>query len=387
MPAKPTMKPMSKRPLLRVVSGDLREMGLPAREATLFNEMLDAYQARRLGSLRHMAKSVARDIGVIFDFLRFTGKAPWSWDENDFDRWFNDLGVIRKLAVPSQRQYQIIIRKFLEYLVENVRFNNEARRLFDKSIRQICTRDNCVPHNVEREMAVERRAFTHQEIDKLFGTLDKMIEEAYRFTGSKDLHPLQRDKAFFYTMYIGGLRISETIRLDDNSFHENAEFPEFGKHGFFSVLGKGSKGSGPRHRLVPITHIDLPPLLKWYETEIRPHFQRHANANETAYFISERGRRVTLSGMEARFQHILRCAGLDGRNLVPHSLRHSSVTHEAMRLSPEAVRRKHGHAYQSTTQGYYDVPDDYVRDEYNKAIRAQLDRAKKKEQDDGKQKN
>ncbi len=39
MPAKSTIKEMSKRPLLRVVSGDLREMGLQPREAALFHEM------------------------------------------------------------------------------------------------------------------------------------------------------------------------------------------------------------------------------------------------------------------------------------------------------------------------------------------------------------
>lgn len=380
MAAKSTIKEMSKRPLLRVVSGDLREMGLQPREAALFHEMLDAYQRRRLGSLRHKKKSVERDVGIIFDFLRFTGKAPWDWDENDFDRWCNDLGVIRQLAMASQRQYQVTIRKFLGYLIDNVRFNNDVRRLFDKSIRQICTKDNCIPHKLEREMSVERRAFTHEEIAKFFGTLDEMIEEACQF-GSKDQYPLKRDKAFFYTTYIEGLRISETIGINDNSFHENAEVPEFGKHGFLMVLGKGDK-----HRTVPVDHIDLPPLLRWYEAEVRPWFQHRADPNEIAYFISERGRRVSVSGMEARFQHILRRAGLDGLNLVPHSLRHSSVTHEAMRLSPEAVRRKHGHVYQSTTQGYYHVPDEFVSDEYNKAIRAQLDRAKK-EQNDGEQKN
>jgi site-specific recombinase XerD len=76
--------------------------------------------------------------------------------------------------------------------------------------------------------------------------------------------------------------------------------------------------------------------------------------------------------MEARFQHAIDLADMDGRGFVPHSLRHSSVSHESHRLSLEANRRKHGHVYAATTQGYTHVEDEYVDDEIARAIDAQI---------------
>jgi len=367
---------MPKTVKLRVISNNLKELRLPEIDAELFHDMLDAWQIRRLGSLRHAKKSVSRDILIVFDFVRFSNKAPWTWSEDDFEKWCHELGLIRRLAVSSQRHYQSVIRNFLRYILENVRFRNEVQRLYGITITQICHRDNCIPHVDEREMSIERRALTYDEIDSFFLTIDEMIDEAKRF-GMKDFRPLQRDKALFYTMYIGGLRISETQTLDFDSFRENAKIPEFGKFGFISIWGKGSRGSGPRHRLVPIDHPTLPPTLQWYINYIRPHFMRKADPNEFALFISERGNRICISTIEARFQKILGRANLSGQHLTPHSLRHSSVTHGALLLSSEAVRRKHGHTYQSTTQGYMHIPDEYVRDEFDKSTRHLLDRVKK----------
>lgn len=370
---------MNKRPNLALVDFTKQAPDLPPADADLLGEMLQAYIHRRVGSLRHGQKSVSRDIATIHEFTLFTQKAPWSWTEEDFDRWCHQLGVIRRLAPSSQRHYQSTIRRFLDYLLENVRFRNEVQRRYGIALTQICHKDNCIPHVVEREISQMRRALTHEEIAQLFRGLDDAIAEAHRF-GSKNLRPLQRDKALFYTMYIGGLRIGETQGLDTNSFAENPAIPEFGRYGFISVWGKGSRGSGPKHRTVPVTHPALPKALAWYIEYIRPHFARHADPNDLALFLSERGRRMCISTIEMRFQASLDYAGLSGLNLTPHSLRHSSVTHEAMRqMSSEAIRRKHGHVYESTTQGYYHIPDDFVQDEVNRAIKSILGESK----DDG----
>ena len=380
MSTKKTIKPMVRRPALRIVSSDLRELGLAPQVARLLHEVIDAYDARRRGTLRHTEATVRRDLSIVHDFVRFTRKPPWDWDEVDFDRWCHEIGIIRRLAPATQRHYQSIIRAFLRYIIDNVRFHNEVRRLFGKSVIQICHDDNCIPHVLEREMVKARRAMTHDEIEIFFKAVDRAINEARRFF-AKDFWPLMRDKTFFFTLYAGGLRISEGIGLDVESFFENAEIPKFGRFGFISAMGKGSRGSGKKHRNVPIDHPDLPDLLRWYENEVRPHFMRRADPNERAFFLSERGNRPSITTMEARFQHLLEKAGLEGRNLTPHSLRHSSVTHGGMLYSGEAMRRKHGHANQSTTQIYMHVPDEFVRDEMTKVTRRML-KDRKKDEDD-----
>lgn len=351
---------------------------LPSQDAALFAEMVQAYQNRRCGALRHLKKSVEQDLRVVHEFLAFSGKPPWRWTEDDFDKWCAEIGVERKLVRATQRKYQGAIRDFLGYLVDNVRFKDVVRQQYGVSLTQICHADNCIPHKVERELSREKPAFTHAQIEQFFSAYDRAIVEADRFA-AKDFRPLQRDKVMFFLTYVGGLRASETLGLGRHSFQPNPAFPEFGQFGFISVWGKGSRGSGPRQRTVPVTHALLPVVLEWYLKNVRPHFLRHAGPNEEALFLSERGRRPTLSTFEGRFKKGLLLAGLEGLGFTPHSLRHASSTHEEGRFSLEMIRRKLGHTYAATTQQYMHVPDPLVRDEINRAISTQLDSIREKE--------
>lgn len=352
---------------------------LPEKDDALFAEMLEKWATRRMGALRHLKRSVENDIAVIHDMLIHTRNAPWYWTEDDFDAWCETIGIERALAVSTQRKYQSAIRSFFNYIVDNAKFKNEVRRQYGVDLRQICHSENCIAHVHERELAKERRALTHEEINQLFDAYDKAIKEAAEFR-SKDLRPLKRDKVLFYLIYIAGLRISEALALDLASFYPNPNFPEFGKFGFVSAWGKGSRGSGKKLRHVPITYSLLPPLLEWYIANVRPHFLFNADANEQALFLSERGQRMCISTLEARFQHGLEFAGLAGLGLTPHCLRHSSVTHESLRFGLETVRRKHGHVYAATTQIYMHISDESVNDEINQSIASQLDNILGKEE-------
>ena len=360
------------------LSQALAESGLPAvplqaQDAKLLQAILDAWTRHRQ-AVAHHPKSILRDIRVIFDFMSYSGLPPWLWQEDEFESWSVHLGTERGLANASQRQYQSVIRKFLGYLCDNVKFRNDIRRLYRIEIRQICHPDNCIPHTVEREIGKEKRALTHAEIAQFFDAIDRGIQEAAKFR-SKDLRPLQRDKAFFFTQYTGGLRISECIGLNTTSFQPNPKHPELGRYGFIHVMGKGSRGSGKRFRQVPVDHIGLPPLLEWYAAHVRPAFLANADANEPALFLSQRGKRPALSSMEARFHSILALAGLEGLGLTTHCLRHSCGTHGSLNYSMEAVRRKLGHSSVAVTQTYLSVPDQFVEEEITLSIKNQIDEA------------
>jgi site-specific recombinase XerD len=347
-------------------------------EQRLFETIVAAWVQRRTGALRHNVRSITRDTSIVRDFTAHSGLPPWRWTEDAFDDWCQHLAHDRKLQVASQRHYQGAIRVFLDYLTANVKFRNDVRSQFGLEPRQICTDENCIPHNVENERSAlhERRALTHNEIQRLFDGIRKATLAASRFHG-KDYNPLRRDNALFYLIYTAGLRISEALSLNVSSFEPNPGQPAFGDYGFVHVWGKGSRGSGPRYRSVPVTHHDLPPMLDWYIRKVRPEFLRYADANESALFLSERGRRLVISSAEARFQKCLQISGLDGLGLTPHCLRHSSVTHEALRLSTEAVRRKHGHSNAAVTQGYMHIPDTFVDKEINEVIAREIAEALK----------
>ena len=346
----------------------------------LFDEIVAAWVQRRTGALRHHIKSVTRDASIVRDFTAHSALPPWAWTEDAFDAWCQHLAHDRKLQVSSQRHYQGAIRVFLDYLTGNVKFRNDIRRLYGKEPCQICNDENCIPHNVENERSTqhERRALTHSEIDRFFEGIRKASLEAGRFHG-KDFNPLRRDNALFYLIYTGGLRISEALGLNVTSFEPNPNQPALGAFGFIHVWGKGSRGSGPRFRAVPVTHHDLPAMMDWYIQKVRPEFLRYADPNEPALFLSERGRRLVISSAEARFQKCLQICGLDGLGLTPHCLRHSSVTHEALRFSTEAVRRKHGHSNAAVTQGYMHIPDKFVDEEISDVIAREIAEALKQD--------
>ena len=68
---------------------------LAVEDARLFEEIIDAWLRRRVGSLRHTEKSVTRDIAVVRDFVAFTTLPPWLWDEPVFDDWCDHIGLER----------------------------------------------------------------------------------------------------------------------------------------------------------------------------------------------------------------------------------------------------------------------------------------------------
>ncbi|GAM09046.1 tyrosine recombinase XerD [Geobacter sp. OR-1] len=350
---------------------------LPDRDLDLYLRIIEAFTNKHY-SLNHQEKSVNRDLAVIQDMLTFARKSPWQWTEEDFERWGADIGRNRKLATATQRHYQGVIRGFLKYIVENIRFSEEIYRQFGIRIRQICTEENCIPHVHDRELKKERPAIPREEVDLIFATFDRAISECASFS-SKDLRPLQRDKTMFFSVYSLGARASETIGLNINSFVKNPGCPQFGEFGIVSVYGKGSKGSGPKHRYIPVIQPEFVDLIAWYIKSIRPLFLMNADPNEQALFLSERGRRLSLSAFEERFQHIMRLSGLKERGYTPHCLRHSSVTDKKEHLSIDTIRRMHGHVFEATTQGYTHIPDSDVEREIKRCQQNLIKRIQEKE--------
>jgi len=56
---------------LHVVDSSSFELNIPEAELELMEEMISAYEVRRLGSRNHKQKSVSSDTAVIRSFLTF----------------------------------------------------------------------------------------------------------------------------------------------------------------------------------------------------------------------------------------------------------------------------------------------------------------------------
>ncbi|TWP32073.1 tyrosine-type recombinase/integrase [Leekyejoonella antrihumi] len=161
-----------------------------------------------------------------------------------------------------------------------------------------------------------------------------------------------------------GLRATECCRLGLDDVHF-----DHGPMGKIHVrYGKGSRGSGPRQRLVPMLG-DARPLLQWWVCEVRGEFADDFNSPRAPLFPSERGGPTNadafrISLKQAASEHL----GGPVRQLTPHVLRHacaSGLYRDGVGLM--AIQQLLGHHWLTTTMRYVHVSNELIEAEYVQA--------------------
>ena len=156
-----------------------------------------------------------------------------------------------------------------------------------------------------------------------------------------------RDRAILEVMYSSGLRLAECVGLDLYSIDT--------RDSLVTVTGKGNKT-----RKVPVGKYALEAVGAWLK--VRPQL---AALDETALFVSTRGRRIGARSVQQRMRHWALKQGLD-TNVHPHMLRHSFATH-LLESSGDlrAVQELLGHADISTTQIYTSLDFQHLANVYD----------------------
>jgi integrase/recombinase XerC len=166
----------------------------------------------------------------------------------------------------------------------------------------------------------------------------------------------QRDKALILVMYSAGLRISELASLSMNMIIGNREGAR--------VTGKGGK-----ERIVFFSgeaQTALGDYLPQRTARIRD-MGIHAADIHGALFISEKGRPLSVPGIRWIIGQYAQQSGL-GKNIHPHSLRHSFATHLVNAgCDVRIVQEMLGHASLSTTQRYAHVNIESLKKAYARA--------------------
>jgi integrase/recombinase XerC len=165
-----------------------------------------------------------------------------------------------------------------------------------------------------------------------------------------------RDRAIMELFYSSGLRLSELIGLD---------LPQLDRQqALVRVRGKGGKT-----REVPVGRLAMQAIGEWL-----PQRDHMAGADEPAFFVTRRGKRMTPRGVQQRIKYWGKRQGLDV-SVHPHVLRHSFASH-LLESSGElrAVQELLGHANISTTQVYTHLDFQHLAKIYDRAH----PRAKKK---------
>ncbi len=196
------------------------------------------------------------------------------------------------------------------------------------------------------------------EVDELFGGWRMSVTQARKYL------PAARDYFAAFLWRRLGLRINETVMLDIRDWR-----PDLGEFGKLHVRhGKGSRGRGPKARLIPaINGVDK--LIDWWLVEVRHQFggdwsdpdapmlpsERHDPGFERCARVGANALRHGLAVQTARW-----LPAWAGR-LTPHVLRHycaSSLYGGGMDL--KALQELLGHQWLATTSGYVHVRSDHI---------------------------
>lgn len=221
----------------------------------------------------------------------------------------------------------------------------------------ICHEWNTIAHLNDYEGDPEARPFTREELQRFLDYADEQVARAVR-ARRKGALAAYRDATLFKVIYGWGLRRGEAARLDLADFGRNPQAPAFGRYGTLNVrYGKAKRGQPPRRRNVLSVMDWAVEAVADYVDNVRP---RSGCADHPALWVTERGGRIKPSEINARFVAYRQALNLP-ESLVPHSLRHSYVTH----LTEDGVDRRFiqqqvGHECDTSTAVYTHVSDDFM---------------------------
>lgn len=295
---------------------------------------------------------------VIFEFTAALSGPLWTASCDHADRFLSDQR--RAGCAPSTRAGKAaMLAQFYAFVI--ARYQGDIHELTGWVVDQPIDEFNKPASALSRV----RVPPADDEVDVLFAGWRSSLADARKYL------PAARDYFAASLWRRLGLRINESVMLDVRDWR-----PDLGEHGKLHVrFGKGSRGRGPKARLVPaINGADR--LLDWWLGEVRHQFGQDWSNPDAPMLPSERhddvlprSRRV---GAEALRKALVRqtgqwLPGWSGR-LTPHVLRHycaSSLYAAGMDL--KALQELLGHEWLSTTTRYVHVRSDYVERAWTEA--------------------
>ena len=285
---------------------------------------LDSY-LRHLTLERGLSKNTLsayrNDLEKYFGFLEKRARDPLSATSKDVEDF--SLDIASALSASSRARLLASLRGYHKFLVlENQRNDDPTKRLRSPKLAMRLP-----------------KALSQQEVMQLIEASGPAPDDE-----SADYLRL-RNRALVELMYSTGSRVSEIVGLD---------LDEVDDSGLMRVRGKGSK-----ERLVPVGSY-AKAALDAYLVRSRPVLSSRGSAR--ALFLNQRGARLSRQSI---WEIIQKAAEGLGKEVSPHSLRHSFATHLLEGgADVRVVQELLGHASVTTTQIYTMVSVDTLREVY-----------------------
>jgi len=295
---------------------------------------------------------IANSRFAVIEFRRSLAGPLWSASCDDADRWLSELRRVGR-SVATRAGKAGTLAQFYDFVIN--RYQGDIHALTGCVVEQPIDAFN---RQSGASLGKIRVPPSDTEVEHLFGQWRGSVSQARKYL------PAARDYFAASLWRRLGLRINETRMLDIRDWR-----PDLGAFGKLHVRhGKGSRGRGPKARLVPaINGADQ--LIDWWLAEVRHQYGSDWADADAPMLPSERrdvdfdrcgrvGDDSLRRGLTGQTAHWL--PAWSGR-LTPHVLRHhcaSSLYGGGMDL--KALQDLLGHDWLSTTTRYVHVHDDHV---------------------------
>lgn len=296
---------------------------------------------------------------TVIEFARSMTRPLWEATCQDADRYLAEQRRLGR-SVSTRAGKAGTLSVFYDFVID--RYEGAIRRATGVQVEQPIDEYN---RQSGASLGSVRVPPSDEEVDTLFTAWRESVPNARKYL------PAARDYFAASLWRRLGLRINETVMLDIRDWR-----PDLGGYGKLHVrFGKGSRGRGPKPRLIPaINGADQ--LIDWWLAEVRPHYGADWANPDSPLLPSERLDRDLGRCGRARPDVLRRTlnAQVDqwlpawsGR-MTPHVLRHycaSSLYAAGMDL--KALQELLGHQWLVTTSGYIHVRSDHIQRAWDQA--------------------
>lgn len=172
------------------------------------------------------------------------------------------------------------------------------------------------------------------------------LEESMRLLKASDSGDSVRDYCILTFFLNCGMRLSELVGINIRDI----DLTEYN----MKVIGKGNK-----ERMVYLNNACVEALTQYLEIRL----SNEKAKDEPALFISKQNRRISKRRVQQIVEDSLKAAGLDGKGITTHKLRHTAATLMYQYGDADMLTLKEilGHANVSTTEIYTHINSERLR--------------------------
>ena len=261
----------------------IRSIDAPRRLSTLTEvedfeqELVDQYALSMVGA-GFVDDVVADHRRAVFDFAGFLGRPVWTAQPADADRYLKSLRKDRRLARATVQGGRGRLAQFFDFLLS--RYQTDIHALTAVVVIQPIDEFN---RPAKADYRAVRVPPSDDEVETLFAAL----------AGVAALRPEvpARREGLSGGVAVAAGRVCGSPRR--SCWTSAIGIPDLGEMGKLHVrFGKGSRGRGPKNRLVPgIASVDA--LLEWWLTDVRHQFGDDWSDPAAPLLPSERRDRLT----------------------------------------------------------------------------------------------